>query len=398
MRTHARYRHIGSGGSCRSRPSRVSRNIRTTVSRSHPAAGRLRARRDCRRKRHALSTPGRSRPPRAGRFWSATCGPVTTATLVPADGVPATGMKHDARSNLLFVARAASGMGTVFDAASGDVVASYQFHAAPTFVNDVVITREAAYFTDTQAPFLYRVALGPAGEPAADFTEIPLPATFRTNGIAATRDGEHLFVIDGPTAQLYRLDTATHTPVPRRSRRRDTAQRGWIVARRQDAVRRAECPQPDRGRRTVARLPVRRGRAIHHGTLHVEPRHEGADHHRRVRRCAVRRDRRLRGARRRTSSCAWRSERPDRASHSAGEPCAESWFGRPVIDHGVVGSRAVFFGVLKRRPPGGLYTTIASSFGASVEPASVEGRPSCPAKSFQSEDHHVQCPEELDGK
>ena len=134
-----------------------------------------------------------------------------TATLVPADDVPATGMKYDARSNLLFVARAASGMGTVFDAASGDVVASYQFHAAPTFINDVVITREAAYFTDTQAPFLYRVALGPAGEPAADFTEIPLPATFRTNGIAATSDGEHLFVI--ATAQLYRLDTATHTPV-----------------------------------------------------------------------------------------------------------------------------------------------------------------------------------------
>jgi sugar lactone lactonase YvrE len=134
-----------------------------------------------------------------------------TATLVPADGVPATGMKHDARSNLLFVARAASGMGTVFDAASGDVVVSYQFHASPTFVNDVVITREAAYFTDTQAPFLYRVALGPAGEPAADFTEIPLPAAFRTNGIAATPDGEHLFVI--ATAQLYRLDTATHTPV-----------------------------------------------------------------------------------------------------------------------------------------------------------------------------------------
>ena len=39
-----------------------------------------------------------------------------TATLVPSDGVPATGMKHDSRSNLLFVARAGSGMATVFDA------------------------------------------------------------------------------------------------------------------------------------------------------------------------------------------------------------------------------------------------------------------------------------------
>jgi sugar lactone lactonase YvrE len=137
-----------------------------------------------------------------------------TATLVPPDGVPAIGMKHDARSNLLFVARGGSGMGTVYDAASADVVASYQFQAAPTFINDVVITREAAYFTDSQAPFLHRVELGPAGEPSAVATPIPLPGTFRTNGIAATRNGKHLFVVDGATAQLHLLDTVTHTPVP----------------------------------------------------------------------------------------------------------------------------------------------------------------------------------------
>jgi hypothetical protein len=137
-----------------------------------------------------------------------------TAILVPSDGVPAIGMKHDARSNLLFVARGGSGMGTVFDAASADVVASYQLQAAPTFINDVVITREAAYFTDSQAPFLYRVELGPAGEPSADATPIPLPGTFRTNGIAATRNGKHLFVVNGATAQLHLLDTVTHTPAP----------------------------------------------------------------------------------------------------------------------------------------------------------------------------------------
>lgn len=136
------------------------------------------------------------------------------ATLVEPDGVPAIGMKHDPRSNLLFVARGGSGMGTVFDAASGDVVATYQFQTAPTFINDVVVTRDAAYFTDSAAPFLYRVALGPGGEPAADATRIPLPADFRTNGIVATANSEHLFVVNGATAQLYRLDTPTHTPVP----------------------------------------------------------------------------------------------------------------------------------------------------------------------------------------
>jgi sugar lactone lactonase YvrE len=134
------------------------------------------------------------------------------ATLVEPDGVPATGMKHDPRSNLLFVARAGSGMATIFDAASGDVLVSYQLRSTPTFINDVVITRDAAYFTDTQAPFLYRVALGPAGEPSATATEIPLPAAFRTNGIDATPNGQYLFVVSA--SQLYRIDTLTYTPVP----------------------------------------------------------------------------------------------------------------------------------------------------------------------------------------
>jgi DNA-binding beta-propeller fold protein YncE len=136
------------------------------------------------------------------------------AELVPADGVPATGIKHDARSNLLFVARAASGTGTVFDAGSGDLVAGYEFQTAPTFVNDVVVTRDAAYFTDTAAPFLYRVALGPRGRPAATASRIPLPGDFRTNGVAATPNGEHLLVVNAADARLYRFDTATSAVVP----------------------------------------------------------------------------------------------------------------------------------------------------------------------------------------
>jgi sugar lactone lactonase YvrE len=134
--------------------------------------------------------------------------------LVAPNGVPTTGIKHDPRSNLLFVARAGSGMGTVYDAASGAQVAAYQFQTAPTFINDVVVTRAAAYFTDTQAPFLYRVALGPAGDPAATGTRISLPGDFRTNGIVATRNGEHLLVVNATDARLYRIDTATNAVVP----------------------------------------------------------------------------------------------------------------------------------------------------------------------------------------
>ena len=55
---------------------------------------------------------------------------------------------------------------------------------------------------------------GRLASPSAVDTQIPLPGTFRTNGIAATPNGKHLFVVDGATAQLHLLDTLTHTPVP----------------------------------------------------------------------------------------------------------------------------------------------------------------------------------------
>ena len=151
--------------------------------------------------------------------------------LVAPSGRPALGMKHDSRSNLLFVAGGPSGTGRIYDAASGDQVQFYQFQppvAGTTVINDVVVTREAAYFTDSVVPFLYRVALGPRGEPSEQFEPIPLPANFaatggcvgpppvppiRANGIAATPNGKHLIVAHLSEGQLYRIDTATHAVV-----------------------------------------------------------------------------------------------------------------------------------------------------------------------------------------
>ncbi len=88
--------------------------------------------------------------------------------LVGPTGRQALGLKYDPRSDLLFVAGGASGSATVYAASSGDQIAFYQFQppSSPppglptTVINDVVVTRDAAYFTDAAAPFLYRVALG----------------------------------------------------------------------------------------------------------------------------------------------------------------------------------------------------------------------------------------------
>jgi sugar lactone lactonase YvrE len=140
--------------------------------------------------------------------------------LVAPTGIPATGMKYDARSNLLFVARAGSGTGAVYDAATGDEVAVYAFQPpsppapapATTFINDVVVTRDAAFFTDSAAAFIYRVALGPRGEPASQAETIPVPTG--SNGIAATPSGAQLILVDPAAGQLYLMDTATFGAVP----------------------------------------------------------------------------------------------------------------------------------------------------------------------------------------
>ncbi len=142
--------------------------------------------------------------------------------LVAPTGTPALGMKYDSRSGLLFVAGGGSGTGTVYDAASGDVVASYQFQpASATTINDVVLTRDAAYFTDSNLRFLYKVALGPRGQPAASFTQVALPANFGSpgactvgpaltgNGIAATPNGKYLVIVHMSEGALYRVDTST---------------------------------------------------------------------------------------------------------------------------------------------------------------------------------------------
>jgi sugar lactone lactonase YvrE len=169
-------------------------------------------------------------PPNLGQILVGDLRTGDFAQLVAPTGRPAAGMKHDSRSNLLFVAGGQSGRGTVYDASSGAEIAFYKFQPPATSgINDVILTRDAAYFTTSQIPYLYRVALGPAGEPSENFEQIALPANFgvtgdcmgpppvpsiRSNGIVADPNGTHLILVHTSEGQLYRIDTSTFTVVP----------------------------------------------------------------------------------------------------------------------------------------------------------------------------------------
>lgn len=141
----------------------------------------------------------------------------TGSILVPPSDRAAIGLEADRRGRL-FVSGGPLGTAYVYHAATGGRVASYQLATGSSFVNDVVVTPEAAWFTDSFNPVLYRLPLGPGGElpDQQDVTTIPVggdyvhqPGTFNLNGIEATPDGGTLLVVQSPTGFLFTVDPAT---------------------------------------------------------------------------------------------------------------------------------------------------------------------------------------------
>ncbi len=131
-------------------------------------------------------------------------------------GTPSVGLKIDNRGRL-FIAGGPTGEARVVDAATGEILQNYTFSEAPAFVNDVVLTRDAAWFTDSLNAQLYKVPLGPSGAlPEPDAIKIvPLSGDwmqqpgFNANGIAETPDHQALLVVQTSTGILYRVDPGT---------------------------------------------------------------------------------------------------------------------------------------------------------------------------------------------
>lgn len=136
------------------------------------------------------------------------------------DGGVAVGLAFDRRSGYLFVAGHMTGQGFVYDTRSGETLRQYEFAdpaASSTFVNDVIVTRSAAYFTDSFRQYFYRVPLGAQGQlpPQSEVSEIflggdfTLAGPFNANGIEATADGSQLIIVNSSSGNLYRVDPAS---------------------------------------------------------------------------------------------------------------------------------------------------------------------------------------------
>ena len=136
--------------------------------------------------------------------------------LVPAqEGRAAIGLKYDERTGLLFVAGGPTGFAYIYNGETGENVDKIQLTTGPAFINDVVITRDAAYFTNSQQPVLYRVPLEESGDLPEPLTveEIPLtgdyeftPGAFNANGIAASPNGKTLVFVNSVDGLLYKVN------------------------------------------------------------------------------------------------------------------------------------------------------------------------------------------------
>ena len=139
----------------------------------------------------------------------------TGNVLVPgATGHAATGLEYD--HGRLWVSGAGTGKAFVYNARTGATLNELQLatSAGPTFINDVVVTGRAAYFTDSNRPVIYKVSKTWNGSPGAvtpisltgDYQHVP---GFNLNGIEATPSGRTLLTVQTATGKLFTIDPKT---------------------------------------------------------------------------------------------------------------------------------------------------------------------------------------------
>jgi sugar lactone lactonase YvrE len=127
-----------------------------------------------------------------------------------AAGLASVGLKLD-RDGLLYVSGGGGGTARVINARTGALVTTYQLtQNATTFINDVILLGDRAWFTDSRDAVLYGVPRGRTGQVrglplSGDWVQAP--DVNNANGIVGTPDGRALIVVS--VGKLYRVNIRT---------------------------------------------------------------------------------------------------------------------------------------------------------------------------------------------
>jgi sugar lactone lactonase YvrE len=128
------------------------------------------------------------------------------------EGNVAVGTEID-NAGRLWVAGGATGKGRVYSTRTKQLLKEFTLTSADAFINDVVVTSKAAYFTDSVNPVLYVVPLtgrriGDA-RPLSFNGELEYGEGFNVNGIEASANGRTLVVVQSNTGLLFTVDPTT---------------------------------------------------------------------------------------------------------------------------------------------------------------------------------------------
>ena len=153
-----------------------------------------------------------------GDIYTANLRTGTGHVISQGDGSPAVGLKLGPKGRL-WVAGGPQGDAKVVSTRTGRVLANYNFirgTTGPSFVNDVVLRKGAAWFTDSQRAELYKVSPLNGRSAQARVRKVRLkgawnqvPGEFNANGISTTPDGRALLVVQSFTGQLFRVNPRT---------------------------------------------------------------------------------------------------------------------------------------------------------------------------------------------
>jgi sugar lactone lactonase YvrE len=121
------------------------------------------------------------------------------------------------RGGKLYVSGGPTGSIFVYDASTGTELDSEQLFAPPApggqpngFINDVTVTRTAAYFTDSLNQVLYVYDRAAGSVSTLPITgDLVYQAGFNANGIAATPNGKRLIIVQTNTGKLFTANPKT---------------------------------------------------------------------------------------------------------------------------------------------------------------------------------------------